>query len=62
MELQPALLKSLHGLSSSIDEKVHLLASKGDAGLSELALEVTKHLFDLGMFPLSWLALADHQV
>jgi len=51
MELQPALLKSLHGLSSSIDEKVHLLASKGDAGLSELALEVTKHLFDLGTFP-----------
>jgi hypothetical protein len=52
MDLQPALIQSLHGLSSSIDEKAHLLASKGDAGLSELALEVTKHLFDLGTSPL----------
>jgi hypothetical protein len=49
MELQTPLLDSLHGLSKAIDEKVHLLASKGDQTLSELALEVTKHLLDLGM-------------
>ena len=49
MELQASLVESLHGLSKVIDEKVHLLASKGDESLSELALEVTKHLFDLGI-------------
>ena len=50
MDLQPSLVKSLHGLSKAIDEKVHLLATSGDEQLSEIALEVTKHLFDLGTF------------
>lgn len=48
MELQPAFLESLHGLSKSLDEKVHLLASAGDERLAEIALDVTKQLFDLG--------------
>lgn len=50
MDLQPSLVESLHGLSKAIDEKVHLLATSGDEKLSEIALEVTKHLFDLGTF------------
>jgi hypothetical protein len=48
MDLQPSLVESLHGLSKLVDEKVHLLATSGDEKLSEIALEVTKHLFDLG--------------
>lgn len=50
MDLQPSLVESLHGLSKAIDEKVYLLATSGDENLSEIALEVTKHLFDLGTF------------
>lgn len=64
MDLQPSLVESLHGLSKAIDEKVHLLATSGDEQLSEIALEVTKHLFDLGTFTkvsLGW-CNADSQV
>jgi hypothetical protein len=50
MDLQPTLVESLQGLSKAVDDKVHLLASSGDEQLSEIALQVTKHLFDLGMF------------
>lgn len=49
MDLQPALIESLNGLSKSLDDKVHLLASTGDGRLAEIALDVTKQLFDLGM-------------
>ena len=48
LELPSALTDGFNQVNKSLDGKIHLLASKGDEELSSSALQVVKHLFDLG--------------
>lgn len=48
-ELQQPLLDSFVALTKQIEDKIHLFATEGgDERLSQVALDVTKQLFDLG--------------